>query len=78
MKRLFTFYLAGSWRSDELKAHTLKQAYEKTKKLIEAKRLVDPINRKATHIVNTNGLVQYQTCPLGGYVFSGWKTGVIK
>jgi hypothetical protein len=55
MKRWYIFLIQGSWRTRDIEAHTLKQAYRIAKK--EYKNVLD----------------SYQTCPLTGTTFSGWK-----
>ena len=56
MKRWYIFLLKGSWRTKDIEAYTLQQAYKIAKKEYGEK-------------VYTT----YQTCPLSGTTFSGWK-----
>jgi len=56
MRRWYIFLLQGSWRTRDIKAFTLRQAYRTAKKEYGDKVLAS-----------------YQTCPLTGMVFSGWK-----
>ncbi len=55
MQRWYLFLIEGSYRTRDIKAHTLKQAYRIAKKEYKG-------------VLNS-----YQTCPLTGMVFSGWK-----
>lgn len=55
-KRWYLFLLQGSYRTRDIEAYTLKQAFQIAKKEYGSKVLSS-----------------YQTCPLSGMVFSGWK-----
>ena len=56
MKRWYLFLLEESWRTRDIEAYTLQQAYRIARK------------EYGDQVYST-----YQTCPLSGSVFSGWK-----